>query len=82
MTMVEKIDACYSQELCGFITEHKNELTQECIERILKKAISMDMIFVVRRLRKYGLLRNAHMAIVREKCPWGYSMEIDQMRMQ
>jgi len=81
MTMLEKVECCYSHELCGFITEHRDELTQECVDRILQKAISADMIFIVRRLRKYGFLKKEHMSLILKKCPFGHHAELEQMKL-
>ncbi|MBP3284191.1 MAG: hypothetical protein J6M02_01685 [Clostridia bacterium] len=77
LTLREKIENCCSHNLCALITQYRTELTMEDVQRILEKAIAMDMIFVVRRLNKYALLRKEHMKIVWRKCPRGYKAELE-----
>ena len=77
--MKKEIEQCCSHNLCDLINQHPGDLTDECINQILEKTISADMIFVTRTLNKHALLRKAHMSMVWEKCQRGYKNELEAL---
>lgn len=80
-TLNEMIENCASEDFALLITDCRSVLTEKQVKRILERVISAYVIYVVRRLNKYDLLRREHNEIVMRKCPTGYQHEVEMIFM-